>query len=207
MNTEFYNTLFNNKQDLNWNDAPGKLVLLEYIAKKLRNDACSVLDIGCGNGYLTAKIGELFPQWKVSGFDYADVAIERALKDHPEIEFFVDDVHKTGWTEKGPYDLIISYGCFEHFQHPQIAINNLSAALKKEAVFLLMIPTLGAYRTDRNDEGWYEDFNTPPQLQWNYFRETWEAWFKEAGLELFPVDDAREFGALQPANFYFGKKI
>jgi len=80
--------------------------------------------------------------------------------------------------------------------------------LKLNGIFCLMMPTLGSYRDDRDDEGWYEDFNVPPQLQWNLFRSTWEKHLQSEGnVELFSNDIPMKFGALKPDNFYFGRKI
>jgi len=67
-----------------------------------------------------------------------------------------------------------------------------------------MIPTLGVYRVDRQDEGWYEDLTGQPQ--WNLNRETWESYFSEYGLMLWETDSSQQFGALKPGVFYFGRK-
>ena len=59
----------------------------------------------------------------------------------------------------------------------------LARILKPGAIFLLMLPSLCIYRTDRNDEGWYPDVTGQPQ--WNFTRPTWNRHFAYAGLALW----------------------
>ncbi len=44
----------------------------------------TVVDIGCGSGYLSAHLAE--EGFRVIGFDFAETAIERARKNYPEIQ-------------------------------------------------------------------------------------------------------------------------
>jgi len=44
----------------------------------------TVVDIGCGSGYLSAHLAE--EGFQVIGFDFAETAIERARKNYPEIQ-------------------------------------------------------------------------------------------------------------------------
>lgn len=73
-----------------------------------------------------------------------------------------------------------------------------------------MIPSLGVDRVDRSDEGWYDErpVKGSPilQKQWNFSRQTWEAYFSAAGLELFAMEQSKDFGAHRPGVFFFGVK-
>jgi len=77
-------------------------------------------------------------------------------------------------------------------------------------VFFCMMPTLGIDRTDRDDEGWYEERQVQGspinQMQWNLKRNTWEKYFADSNLLLFPLIGVVEFGAKKPGVFFFGKK-
>ena len=74
-----------------------------------------------------------------------------------------------------------------------------------------MIPTLGVHRTDRDDEGWYEDTEVPGHehrpMQWNLRRETWAAMFEDAGIRLVEGSLAAESGAHKAGVFFFGVKV
>lgn len=204
MSKQFYNNLFFENQEKTWNDAPGKLVILKYIYNNFNGFNGNYIDIGCGSGFFTNKVAEAMPNLEVYGFDFSETAIDKAILNYSGVNFFVDDVHSKSWTTKGPFDIAVSYGCFEHFDNPEIALKILSSGLKPGGLFLLMIPTLGYYRQDRDDEGWYQDFNDPPQLQWNFKRSSWEEKFNNVGLRLFDMRISEKYGALNSGNFYFG---
>ena len=80
------------------------------------------------------------------------------------------------------FDVVVSYGVIEHVQYPQETISEAYRVLKNKGLFLFMIPSLDYYRTDREDEGWYEDLDSNRQQQWNYFRNTWEEIFTKTPL-------------------------
>ena len=65
------------------------------------------------------------------------------------------------------FDLVLSYGSLEHIEDSERLFRVIARLLKPGGFFLFMIPALGHYRTDRTDEGWYEDLDTNRQLQWN----------------------------------------
>ncbi len=73
-----------------------------------------------------------------------------------------------------------------------------------------MMPTLGIDRTDREDEGWYEERQVEGspirQMQWNLKRDTWESYYEQAELRNYPIEESRIFGALKPGVFFFGQK-
>ena len=73
------------------------------------------------------------------------------------------------------------------------------------------ISGLGVHRTDRNDEGWYEDTEVKGfekrQHQWNFWRKTWEEMFVSCGIQLFDNSLAEKCGALKPGVFFFGVKL
>lgn len=71
--------------------------------QKHAGDSLTVLDVGCGNGYLLAKISEAFPQLKLMGIEFVpelfELATSReiancilALGDARELSFFPSNV-------------------------------------------------------------------------------------------------------------------
>lgn len=104
------------------------------------------------------------------------------------------------------FDIILSYGTIEHIKKPEISLKEIHRVLKKQGLFLIMVPSLDYYRDDRIDEGWYEDLDVNKQLQWNYLRQTWEEMFRSANLSLFDISESKKYGALKPGVFFFGTK-
>lgn len=63
----------------------------------------TVLEAGCGYGYLLSKIKRRKIQF--SGFDISETAIKKAKKLHPDLTFFVDDLINLNHQKE--YDLVI----------------------------------------------------------------------------------------------------
>lgn len=99
---------------------------------------------------------------------------------------------------------MVSYGAIEHFPDPPKALVELARILKPGGMFLVMLPSLGIYRTDRADEGWYPDLTGQPQ--WNFMRPTWARHFAQAGLSLWEIEAAGRFGAMKPGVFFLGER-
>ena len=205
---QYYERAFEINTENEWNAAPGKDVLISALKQALSSTRLSpdeaLIDIGCGTGYLLNRVQqEVCATWRLTGVDFAETAIERGKLLYPGITFLCADGAATGLAAES-FSVAISYGSMEHFPRPKDGVAEAGRVLRRGGLFLIMVPTLGAYRTDRDDEGWYEDFTGQPQ--WNLTRDTWESYFEEAGLSLWPWEVAQQNGALKPGNFYFGTK-
>jgi SAM-dependent methyltransferase len=83
--------------------------LLEALADGWIAPPGRVLDLGCGLGVeLAALAGRGF---EAVGIDTSPVAVERARRAHPEVEFMVGDVLDLPF-EAESFDVIIDRGCF-----------------------------------------------------------------------------------------------
>ena len=205
---DYYNRFFEAHNDEQWDQAPGKDVFIQALkgclADGILNDHEKVLDMGCGTGFLLDRIHhEVHASWELVGIDFSEKAIKRGKSLYPLIELHRGDATETDFPSD-QFSLIISYGTIEHFIEPAHGIRELFRLLAQGGRFLVMVPTLGVYRTDRDDEGWYEDLTG--QLQWNFFRTTWGEHFSGAGLSLYPEGVSGKYGALKPGVFYFGHK-
>jgi SAM-dependent methyltransferase len=195
-----------------WENAPGKNVILnalEFYLKGVNYKSYTLVDIGCGTGYFLNKIYNKFYIGHLIGIDISLEAITQGKNLYSYIDLRCDDGGRT-IIESNSVDCVIGYGCYEHFTDPQTGLSEASRILKKNGLFFLMIPALGIDRTDRSDEGWYEEKEIPGQpirqMQWNLRRETWESKLKNAGLELFDFELPKKYGAIKPGVFFFGIK-
>jgi SAM-dependent methyltransferase len=99
-----------------------------------------VLEVGCGNGFLTNILRENVAH--VDGFDYAEKMIERAVAIHgaKNNRFFHDNVlEPTGWL--GPYDAIVCVRVLINLRdvaEQKRAIDNMSDVLKSGGRLLLI---------------------------------------------------------------------
>lgn len=193
-----------------WGHSPGKEVFVSALKKLvdahiiLKNS--KVLDVGCGAAYLLKKFNdEVSNDLDLWGIDISTKAVEIAKTLFPKGHYIAGDALQSK-LESDFFDIVVSYGSYEHFENPQLAISEASRVLRPGGVILTMQPTLGVYRHDREDEGWYEETHSAKQLQWNYKRATWENIFRDANIALLNDSFAGHCGALKPGNFYFGIK-
>ncbi|MBI2889503.1 MAG: class I SAM-dependent methyltransferase [Nitrospirae bacterium] len=206
----FYDTLFQENRDQAWNDAPGKRVILSALPDFILDVGEGALDIGCGTGYFIHEAGRVLSpdglrHGPLHGIDVSRSAIEKARARYSDIHFSVMDAHALGFRARS-LGLIFSYGVLEHLSHPAEALAEIARVLRPGGRFFLLLPSLGAYRHDRLDEGWYTDLDPNGQPQWNLFRRTWEDMFEKSALRLYPSDWSRRHGALNPEVFFWGER-
>jgi SAM-dependent methyltransferase len=211
---KYYDNVYSSKELIaHWENAPGKQVILDGLRHFLPKseegrDLASIVDIGCGTGFLLNEIHQRLEIKKLFGVDFSLEAIRIGRNRYRHIKFLCGDGAMTGICS-GSMDYLVSYGSYEHFANPKAGIAEAGRILKGNGIFLMMMPTLGIDRNDRSDEGWYEERKVDGcpirQMQWNLRRETWESYF-EGHLELFDMQLATSFGAIKSGVFFFGYK-
>jgi SAM-dependent methyltransferase len=202
----YYENVFTTHSDAEWDAAPGKDVIVAALdsARRTRQlgDDERVVDIGSGTGFLLSRIhAEVCRSWTLTGIDFSETALDRGRRSYPDLTLIRGDGATTEFTD-AQFSVVVSYGSIEHFDSPERGILEVGRILQPGGRFFIMVPSLGYYREDRDDEGWYDDLTGQPQ--WNLTRPTWESYFSAAKLELGPPDAPRECGALKPQNFFFG---
>lgn len=103
------------------------LKLLDFLMKK----DCSVLEVGCGTGWL---IDSVKGNRKV-GLDFSGKMIERAIKKYKKIDFIKEDIEKYKFKEK--FDYIIIADTIGFFQDVQKVFENLRSACKPETRIII----------------------------------------------------------------------
>lgn len=100
-----------------WRDFPYENIL-EFLPK---DNAFSLLDIGCALGDGCILLKKHFPDAHISGADFSKVAIEKARKRTGLVNFFVMDILKDSPPKK--YDYIILLSTLEHFNNPHKVVD------------------------------------------------------------------------------------
>jgi SAM-dependent methyltransferase len=85
----------------------------------------SVLDIGCGKGYLLYEMKLLLPNLRISGFDVSNHGIATAKQEVKE-RLFIHRAQDPFPFQKNEFDLVISLGCLHNLR-----IFELEIALKE----------------------------------------------------------------------------
>lgn len=117
-----------------------------YLAPKVisllpEGDALKILDAGCGNGLLTAKLAAL--GHSVVGIDVAEDGIEIARKNYPDIRFEVhsgyDDFHDI----VDQVDVVISTEVVEHLFTPPLYMKSVFNILRPGGALIVTTPYHG----------------------------------------------------------------
>jgi len=119
--------------------------LLSHIDKSLKNAVSnpslwkgSILDIGCGTGYLTGKIKKKYPQTSVNALDLSSSMIKKAKETYPEIDFSQGDAEKLPYTDNS-FDLVISASTYQWVENLEKAFKEVRRVLKPEGLFIFSV--------------------------------------------------------------------
>jgi trans-aconitate 2-methyltransferase len=162
-----------------------------------------ILDIGCGDGKITAYLAAVVPQGRVMGIDLSPEMIRFAqakfsLKDCPTLSFQVGDANRLPFCEE--FDLVVSFACLHWIKDVPTVLNGVRRSLRPGGRILFQCGGKGnaAKLLDVTEEitrcepfsDYFQDFSFP-----YYFYEPndYDKWLRRAGLspmrvELVPKD-------------------
>ncbi len=101
----------------------------------------NILDIGCGDGRITADIADQIPNGKITGIDPSINMIELAKKTFPKSEFpNLDFLLKKAedLIQYNRYDTIVSFSCLHWVREPEKAIYHICHSLKPNGNILIL---------------------------------------------------------------------
>lgn len=118
-------------------------LILENLPRTVHDEIAhrrlSILDAGCAEGDGTALLAETLAGCDVAGFDFSSVAVGKACKNYPGVEFFVsrfEDLDRaTG--------VMVSSNCLEHVPNAMQTLRAL--ARRTERYLIILVPYLETY--------------------------------------------------------------
>lgn len=96
-----------------------------------------IADIGCGTGHLLLYISNEFLPLTLTGFEYADSALEIAKKILPSANFHYYNIYEESVQQ---FDFVFCTEVLEHLQYPDKALKNLMKMVKPGGVLFLTVP-------------------------------------------------------------------
>jgi trans-aconitate 2-methyltransferase len=105
------------------------------------NPNADILDVGCGDGRITAMLSKEAHQGNVIGLDASPNMIDFALKNFPKtnfpnLSFCLGMIEEVKFDQ--PFDLIVSFSCFHWLRDPRKTIEQLLSSLKKDGEILIL---------------------------------------------------------------------
>lgn len=92
----------------------------------LRDNACGLLEIGCGPGQFAAMLRDQGFRRYV-GLDFSPTAIEMARRNAPEFEFVVGDARTSDVYDRVEHDTIVCTEVLEHIEDDLLVVSRFGA--------------------------------------------------------------------------------
>jgi ubiquinone/menaquinone biosynthesis C-methylase UbiE len=97
-----------------------------------------VLDLGCGDGWMTGEIARLGAQ--ATGIEVAEAALERAIRRHPDIAFGLAAIDGALPLDDNRFDAVWSSEVIEHVADTGRWLSEVRRVLKPQGRLLLTTP-------------------------------------------------------------------
>ncbi len=110
----------------------------EFLTLDYFNKNDSILDVGCGDGKITAEVASLVPNGRVLGIDASQNMISHARESFklPNLEFQCRKAEDISITEL--FDIILCFNCFLWIRQPKLALQRFSKAIKPGGKLLIL---------------------------------------------------------------------
>jgi len=160
---------------------------------KLHGDE-HILDVGCGDGKVTAEIANAVPRGSVTGVDASPQMISFAqktfpAKKFPNLEFHVMDARKIKFDRQ--FDLIFSNAALHWVDDHQAILCGMAAVLKPGGRLIVSCGGKGnaqdvfvALRPEMRLKRWREFFRRIPKPYFFYSPADYERWLPKFGFKI-----------------------
>lgn len=163
-----------------------------------------VLDIGCGDGKITAHIAQnKVPNGRVTGLDISPAMIDYAITNFADkvgerLTFTAEDVQNI--TAENKYDVVTSFYAMQWVPNQQEALSRIHKALRPEGKLIISMPAtypremaeaLSAMMYNDKWNSYFANFNSGLTFheQTNYVSLLKDAGFENVKVSLLPVYD------------------
>ena len=145
------------------------------ILKKKKIQKYSVIDFGCGNGWVVRRFKNDSLCKSAHGLDGATAMINKAIAADPEGTYFNEDINV--WQPQQKYDVVFSMETLYYFKNPEQIINKIyDNVLNKNGMIIIGIDH---YAENIPSLDWGEKFNLDITT---LSIENWVTLFESAGF-------------------------
>lgn len=135
-NSDFYQHLYDLESKNFWFRSRNQLIC--WAIEKYFPLCQSLLEIGCGTGYVLNGIQSSFPKMTLYGSDIYSLALGFAAERLPGINLFQMDATAIPFKEQ--FDIICAFDVLEHIEKDELALQNIRQAVKPGGGVIFTVP-------------------------------------------------------------------
>lgn len=98
----------------------------------------SLLEVGCGTGFLLQSISKEFPNSTIVGSEIYTEGLSYAAKRLPNVELIQIDARKIPFKEE--FDVVLAFDVIEHILEDELVLRNFHQAIKPGGGCLITVP-------------------------------------------------------------------
>ncbi|MBW4710824.1 class I SAM-dependent methyltransferase [Roseobacter sp. YSTF-M11] len=119
-----------------WFRARNRIVI--WAAEKYAPDFSSLLEVGCGTGFVLSGLSKRFPDARFVGSEIFVDGLPFALQRVPSAELMQMDARQIPFVDE--FDVVGAFDVLEHIKEDEIVLRELHSALKPGGVLLVSVP-------------------------------------------------------------------
>lgn len=133
--------------------------LLNKSGKLQSKKPLKVVELGCGEGYSTARLHKMLPESaQFSASEYVGKLVPKAQELNPKVKVIEESVYELTHKDK-TFDVVFLLEVLEHLDYPDKALEEIGRVLKDDGVLILGVPREPLWRMLNMARGKYlKDF-------------------------------------------------
>jgi SAM-dependent methyltransferase len=112
--------------------------IINWALKQYTPDFESLLEIGCGTGFVSTSIASDFPNAKLSGSEIFTEGLRFAKKRLPSVDLFQMDARQIPFIKE--FDVIGAFDVLEHIKEDGVVLSQIYKSLKPNGMILITVP-------------------------------------------------------------------
>lgn len=133
---EYFSDLAQVESEHFWFRARNKLIV--WSLKKFFPDFHSLLEVGCGSGFVLSGIAQAFPNARLVGSEIFVAGLEVAAKRLPHAELVQMDARKLPYVEE--FDVVAAFDVIEHIDEDETVLQQFFSAVKPGGMCVITVP-------------------------------------------------------------------
>jgi SAM-dependent methyltransferase len=112
--------------------------LIVWALRRYFSDSRSLLEIGCGTGFVLAGIRQAFPEMRLVGAELFEAGLDVAAKRVPDAELLQMDARRIPFESE--FDVVGAFDVLEHIAEDEQALAEIHGALRSGGGLLITVP-------------------------------------------------------------------